>query len=97
MKKRIQLPIALYELMVAYIQDHYDPEDEQRFKQIVAGLERMRDAEMRRNLYTAYKMEPDPETRELLRNSYLDKAGIPSHGRWGETAERKHMNGEFYD
>ena len=97
MEKRIQLPITLYKLMVAYIQDHYDPEDQQRFGQIVAGLERKRDAEIRRNLYSAYKTESDPETREILRISYLDKAGVSSHGRWGEATERKYMNSEFLD
>jgi hypothetical protein len=49
------------------------------------------------DLYSAYKTESDPETREMLRISYLDKAGIPSHGRWEEETERKYMKGEFYD
>lgn len=97
MEKRTQLPTTLYELMVAYIEDHYDPEDQQRFRSIQAGINRKREAEIRRNLYLAYKKESDPETREMLRISYLDKAGIPSHGRWDETTERKYKNGDFLD
>ena len=97
MEKRTQLPLALYELMVDYILDHYDPQDQERFRMISAGIERKRDAEIRRNLYSAYKTESDPETREMLRISYLDKTGIPSHGRWGEETERKYKKGEFYD
>ena len=83
MEKRIQIPQALYSLMVEYIQDHYDPDDRQRFMRIRNGIEQKQQAEIRRNLYSAYKAEIDPETREMLRISYLDKAGIPSHGRWG--------------
>ena len=97
MEKRIQLPLSLYELMVSYIQDHYDPDDQQRFNNILSGVKTKQDAEIRRNLYSAYKNESDPETREMLRVSYLDKAGIPSHGRWPESVESKYMNGEFYD
>jgi len=97
MEKRIQLPLSLYELMVSYIQDHYDPDDRQRFNNILSGVKAKQDAEIRRNLYSAYKNESDPETREMLRVSYLDKAGISSHGRWHESVERKYINGEFYD
>lgn len=97
MKKRIQLPLSLYDLMVSYIQDHYDPNDRQRFNDIMSGVKAKQDAEIRRNLYSAYKNESDPETREMLRVSYLDKAGIPSHSRWDEATERKYMNGDFYD
>ncbi len=95
MEKRIQIPQALYSLMVEYIQDHYDPDDQQRFMKIRAGIEAKQQAEIRRNLYSAYKAEPDPETREMLRVSYLDKAGIPSHGRWGEEAEKCFREGNF--
>ena len=97
MEKRIQLPLSLYELMVAYIQDHYDPADQQRFATIQSGIKAKREAEIRRNLYSAYKNEPNPEVREMLRVSYLDKAGVPTHGRWNEATERKYMNGDFYD
>ena len=95
MEKGIQIPQALYSLMVEYIQDHYDPNDRQRFMQIRNGIERKRQAEIRRNLYSAYKAEADPETREMLRTSYLDKAGIPSHGRWGEETEKSFREGNF--
>lgn len=97
MEKRIQLPLSLYELMVAYIQDHYDAADHQRFYKILSGIQAKQDAEIRRNLYSSYKRETDPETREMLRISYLDKSGIHSHGRWDEITERKYMKGEFYD
>ena len=97
MGKRIQIPLYLYDLMVAYIQDHYDPADRDRFFSIQSGVKAKQDAEIRRNLYSAYKRETDLETREILRVSYLDKAGIPSHGRWDEETERKYMKGEFFD
>lgn len=95
MEKRIQIPQALYSLMVDYIYAHYDPDDQQRFMKIRAGIEAKQQAETRRNLYSAYKAESDPETREMLRISYLDKAGIPSHGRWGEEAEKNFREGNF--
>ena len=95
MEKRIQIPQALYSLMVEYIQDHFDPDDRQRFMQIRIGIEQKQQAEIRRNLYSAYKTEADPDTREMLRTSYLDKAGIPSHGRWGEDTEKSFREGNF--
>ena len=95
MEKRIQIPQALYSLMVDYILDHYDPNDQQRFTQIYNGIERKRQAELRHNLYSAYKTETDTESREMLRISYLDKAGIPSHGRWEEETEMKYREGKF--
>ena len=52
MEKRIQIPQALYSLMVEYIQDHYDPGDWQRFMQIQNGIEQKQQAEIRRNLYS---------------------------------------------
>jgi len=95
MEKRIQIPLTLYSLMVEYIQEHYDPCDQQRFMKIRAGIEEKRQAEIRRNLYSAYKAETDPEAREMLRISYLDKAGFPSHGRWGEQTEKSFREGNF--
>ena len=95
MDKRIQIPLSLFEKMVGYIQDHYDPSDHERYTRIMLGIENKRQAEIRRNLYTAYKTEKDPTTKEALRVSYLDKAGIPSHGRWDEETERKFQKGEF--
>lgn len=96
MEKRIQIPLKLYEMMVNYIQDHFDPADTQRYWSIQRGIKSKQDAEIRRNLFSAYKTETDPETREILRTSYLDKAGIPSHGRCNEQAMRKFMD-EFVD
>ena len=37
----------------------------------------------------------DPETREMLRISYLDEAGIPSHVRWGDETEKSFREGNF--
>ncbi len=95
MVKRIQIPQVLYDLMVEYILDHYDPADHQRFMKVRAGIEQKQQAEIRRNLYCAYKTETDPETKEMLRISYLDKAGVPSHGRWGEETEKSFREGNF--
>ena len=95
MEKRIQIPMKLYEMMVDYIQDHYDPSDQQRFLSIRHGIEEKHAAEIRRNLYSAYKAETDPTTREVLRLSYLDKAGVPSHGRWSEKVEKNFQDGNF--
>ncbi len=95
MNKRIQIPLSLYENMIGYIQDHFDKNDQTRFYEILKGIEAKREAEIRRNLYTAYKSEVEPVTREMLRNSYLDKAGVPSHGRWDEDTEVKLRKGNF--
>ena len=95
MEKRIQIPLKLYELMVDYIQDHYDPTVSQRLWTIRNGIAQKRNAEIRHNLYSAYKTTSDPETREVLRTSYLDEAGVPSHGRWTEKMELDFKNGIF--
>ena len=87
--------MKLYELMVDYIQDHYDPTDSQRFWTIHNGIVQKRNAEIRHNLYSAYKTTSDPETREVLRTSYLDEAGVPSHGRWTEKTELDFKDGIF--
>ena len=31
----------------------------------------------------------------MLRISYLDKAGVPSHGQWGEETEKNFREGNF--
>ncbi len=80
MEKRIQIPMKLYDMMVAYIQDHYVPSDKQRYMSIIHGIQMKREAEIRHNLYS-YKTEVDPVIRKMLSSSYLDKAAIPSHGR----------------
>ena len=95
MEKRIQIPLSLYEKMVGYIQDHYDSADHQRYSEILMGIEEKSNAEIRHNLYSAYKTQADPDAREMLRISYLDKAGIPSHGRWSEEVENKLREGEL--
>ncbi len=97
MEKRTQIPLKLYEMMVGYIKDHYDPSDKQRYMEISHGIQMKREAEIRRNLYSAYKTEADPVTREMIRTSYLDKVGIPSHGRWSEQAELHFREGLFDD
>ena len=95
MEKRVQISQSLYLMMVNYIMDHYDPNDRERFIHIRDGIERKRQADIRHNLYSAYKTETDPETREILRASYLDTAGVPSHGRWDEEAEASFREGNF--
>ena len=67
---------ALYELMVSYIQSHYDPDDGERFNRIRLGIEAKQNAEIRRNLFTGYMTQTEPETREMLRRAYLSEAGI---------------------
>ncbi len=76
MAKRIQIPVDLYELMIDYIQSHYDPEDRDRFNTIRLGIEAKRAAEIRRNLFTGYMTQEEPETKEILRKAYLVEAGI---------------------
>ena len=81
-KQRIQIPASLYSLMIAYIEDHYDPNDRDRFFEIQRGIQEKKHMEERHNIYSSYMTETDPETKETLRSLYLDKTGIPSHGRW---------------
>lgn len=95
MGKRVQIPLTLYEAMVDYIENHRDPECREQYEFIRIGIQAKRDAEIRHNLYTAYKSTTDPEEREVLRQSYLDKAGMPSHGRWGQTTEAAYQKGDF--
>lgn len=93
MEKRIQIPLSLYESMVEYIQDHYDAYDHTRYYKIIAGIERKKNADIRHNLYSAYKAQQDPEIREQLRTAYLDEAGVT--GRWPESVEENYRNGNF--
>ena len=39
MEKRIQIPARLYEQMVSYIDNHYDPRDSSRYAAIQHGIE----------------------------------------------------------
>ncbi len=76
MEKRIQISIKLYEMMVDYIQNHFDPSDQQRFMEIYRGIEAKREADLRHNLYSAYKAEMDPTAREMLRSSLFVCTGM---------------------
>ena len=93
MKKRIQIPVRLYEQMVSYIRNHYDSLDSSTYYAIQQGVERKRDAEIRHSIYSSYKTSDDPDTREMLRQSYLEKSGIT--GIWGEELERKIKDGQI--
>ncbi len=76
MTKRIQIPLELYELMVSYICDHFDPGDQARFSKIYCGIEAKQTAATRHNLFTVYVTQKEPETREVLRKAYLSEIGI---------------------
>ena len=39
MEKKIQIPLELFETMVAYIQDHFDALDSKRYNYICRGVE----------------------------------------------------------
>ena len=82
MQKRIQIPSELYTLMAAYIQDHYDADDAERYRRIIRGISEKEDAVIRRNVYSVYKSAHDQETRETARLIYLEKAGIRQNFRW---------------
>lgn len=83
MTGRIQIAKDLYDAMVNYIQHHFDPAYREEYLRISAGIKLKENNIRRRNLFTAYKTEKDPDTIEMLRQAYLDESGIPSHGRWG--------------
>ena len=72
MEKRIQIPVRLYEMMVDYIQDHYDPSDQQRFLAIRHGIEAKHDAEIFHKLASFTVV--DDEGGEPF---------IPNNGVWG--------------
>ena len=97
MEKKIQIPLELFETMVAYIQDHFDALDSKRYNYICRGVENKRQAEIKHNLYSAYKAQTNSETREILRHAYLDQAGIPSHGRWDAQGENQFRQRTFND
>ena len=95
MSKSIQIPVDLYEAMVSYIRSHYDSADRDLYQWICNGI-RIKESNMiRRNLFSAYKMEKDPETKEILRQTYLDETGISSHGRWSAETDIAIRNGEI--
>ena len=82
MQKRVQIQSDLFDLMVSYIQDHYDANDRNRYRRIVDGIKEKQEAMARHNVYTVYKTGQDPEMRELARQVYLDKAGVLPDYRW---------------
>ena len=79
-KQRIQIPTSLYNLMTAYIEDHYDPSDRDRFFEIQRGIQEKKHMEERHNIYSSYTAETDPETKETLRSLYFDKTGLMADG-----------------
>ena len=84
MSKRIQISRELYDLMVLYIKNHYDPGDIERYKKIVKGIDDKQEAATRHNAYTAYKTDKDPEMREMARQVYLDHVGMRQSFRWSK-------------
>ena len=95
MGKNIQIPLDLYEAMVTYICNHYDPVDRDLHQWICNGIRIKERNIIRRNLFSAYKTETDSETKETLRQAYLDETGIPSHGRWSAEIDIAIHNGEI--
>ena len=93
MTKRIQIPEILYENMVSYIEDHYDPMDRTRFEYIQRGVNEKRDAAIRHNLYSGYKTADEPETREMLRQAYLSETGITA--LWPAEVDLMVKNGDY--
>lgn len=82
MSGKIQIKKDLYDAMVHYIQHHFDPACSEQYSKICAGICLKESNIRRRNLFSAYKIEKDSDTVEMLRQAYLDETGIPSHGRW---------------
>ena len=76
MTKRIQIPLELYELMVGYIHDHYDPDDRERFAKISKPA-----AIIQHNLFTEYMTQKEPEIREIMRQAYLSGTDIPENNK----------------
>lgn len=93
MEKRIQIPVQLYEQMVSYIRNHYDPLDSSTYTAIQQGIEKKRDAEFRRIIYSSYKTADNPDTREMLRQLYLENSGVT--GIWSAEVERQIKDGHF--
>ena len=81
MTKRIQIPLELYELMVGYIHDHYDPDDRERFTKISCGISAKRAAIIQHNLFTEYMTQKEPEIREIMRQAYLSGTDIPENNK----------------
>ena len=82
LRQRIQIPKELFELMAEYIYDHYDPEDQKRYRNIVDGLQQKKEAILRHKLYSLYKTSDSDEKKELARQMYLDMVGIQEDFRW---------------
>ena len=49
---------------------------------IRSGLETKLNRYEEHQLYSRYKMSPDPEEKEAARKKYLDKKGVPEDFRW---------------
>ena len=54
-------------------------EDEDRIR---LELQKKMDALVKRELYTKYKTAGTPEEREVARQEYLEKVGMPKDFRW---------------
>lgn len=88
MKKSIRLSLELYELMAAYIYDHYDADDRARYLKIDAGIKEKYNAALRHEYYKIYKTDSSADTREWARQEYLDAAGVHPDWRWDKISER---------
>ena len=80
MTKSVKIPLELYQLMGAYIRDHYDTDDRDRYLRIEAGIREKYNAALRHEYYKIYKTDSSADTREWARQGYLDAAGI--HPDW---------------
>ena len=83
-EKQLKIPQQLFDLMVAYIYDHYDEFDRTRFEKIHSGVNRKIEACLRHAAYSIAKSHPDSAERERARQMYLDMVGITESFRWPE-------------
>ena len=77
-EKSVLIPMELFANLVK----HHLLEIDGLEGKIRSGLEAKMNRFEEHQLYSTYKMSPDPEEKEKARQDYLDKKGIHKDFRW---------------
>lgn len=74
--------VLIPETLFADLVKHHLLEIDGLEMRIRSGLKAKLNRYEEHQLYSRYKMSPDPEEKEEARKKYLDKKGVPEDFRW---------------
>ena len=86
-EKGIEIPYELFSAIFAYFERSEDRSPEAQV--IRKGIDQKIDRIINREYYSKSKTHPDPKQRELYRQMYLDRIGVPESFRYHNKEDAK--------